>query len=79
MARCVDIWTWDVGLRPVDMDGDPRWLVPILETILDGPLWGEFRKFPVDTIERLLPYLNVSPETRRLLELWIEEAPRRAA
>jgi hypothetical protein len=79
MLRTVRIWTWDVGDRPVDMDGDRRLLTPILETILEGGLWKQFRKFPPDVIERLLPDLNVPPETRRLLEIWVEEAPARGA
>jgi hypothetical protein len=79
MARKVRIWTWDVGKRDVDMDGPTNYLVPILHTILEGGLWTEFRKFPTDTIARLLPHLFIPPYTRRLLEIWIEEAPRRAA
>ena len=78
MSRNVEIWTWDCGARLVDMDGDPRWLVPILETILDGGLWKQFRKFPADTLARLLPLLHVSNSTRRLLEIWVEETPHRA-
>jgi hypothetical protein len=79
MLRLVRIWTWDVGERPVDMDGDRRLLTPILETILEGGLWKQFRKFPPDVIERLLPSLNVPRETRRLLEIWVEEAAARGA
>ena len=79
MARMVQIWTWDVGSRLVDMDGDRRLLAPILETILDGSLWNQFRKIPPDVVTRLLPHLNVSRETRRFLEIWIEEAGRRVA
>lgn len=79
MPRMVRIWTWDGGDRAIDMDGDRRLLTPILETILEGGLWEQFRRFPPDVIERLLPGLNVSPETRRLLEIWVEEAPARVA
>jgi hypothetical protein len=79
MPRVVSMWTWDVGDRPVDMDGERGLLTPILETVLEGGLWKQFRKFPPDVIERLLPSLNVSPETRRLLEIWVEEAAARGA
>jgi hypothetical protein len=79
VSRTARIWTWDVGSRDIDLDGDPRLLVPILETILEGGLWRQFRKFPPDAIARLLPHLQVPPHMRRLLEIWIEEGPRRAA
>ncbi len=72
------MWTWDVGERTLDLDADPALLVPILETILEGGLWKQFRKFPSATLARLLPHLHISPPTRRLLEIWIQEAPRRA-
>jgi hypothetical protein len=79
MHRIVSIWTWDAGARPVDMDGEPALLMPILEAILDGGLWRQFEKFPPDVVARLLPRLSVSPATRRFLEIWIEEASRRVA
>ena len=77
MVRAVPVWTWDVGERPIDLDARPETLVPVLETILEGGLWNQFRKFPPDTLARLLPHLRVPANTRRLLELWIEEAPAR--
>ncbi len=79
MARRVPIWTWDRGRRLVDMDGPANHLTPILQTVLDGGLWTEFRKFPPDTLARLLPSLQLAPQTRRLVELWIEEHGRSAA
>ena len=79
MARRVRIWTWDRGSRLVDMDGPPELLVPILETVLHGALWREFEKFPTSTLERLLPRIEVPPNIRRLVELWIEAARRTAA
>lgn len=79
VAPAVHIWTWDIGSRLVDMDGPPGLLLPILETVLQGGLWDELLKFPPDTVARLLPHLKIYPQTRRLLELWIEEAPHRAA
>ena len=77
MSRMVPVWTWDVGERDVDLNARPETLVPILETILEGGLWNQFRKFPADTLARLLPYLRVPSNTRRLIELWIDEAPAR--
>lgn len=79
VRRRVRIWTWDCGSRPVDMDGPPELLVPILETILEGGLWRQFEKFPPDTLERLLPAIDVPPNIRRLVEIWIEEKRRPAA
>jgi hypothetical protein len=78
MVRAVPVWTWDVGEREIDLDARPEALVPVLETILEGGLWNQFRKFPPDTLARLLPHLHVTAPTRRLIELWIDEAPARA-
>jgi hypothetical protein len=75
VARVVKIWTWDRGLRPVDMDSQA--LRPILETVLQGALWDQLQKFPADTVERILPLVDVPPETRRLVEIWIEERRKR--
>ena len=75
MARVAKIWTWDRGLRPVDMDSQA--LRPILETVLQGALWDQLQKFPADTVERILPLVDVPPETRRLVEIWIEERRKR--
>ena len=75
MARAVLVWTWDVGERTVDLDAPTETLVPILETILEGGLWNQFRKFPPDALIRLLPHLHIPSNTRRLIELWIQEAP----
>jgi hypothetical protein len=77
VARRVSIWTWDRGKRPVDMDGDSHALRPILETVLQGGLWDQLERFPPDTVERILPLVDVSPETRRLVEIWIEEKRKR--
>ncbi len=77
MGRIVRIWTWDRGKRPVDMDGDARLLRPILETVLQGALWDQLKSFPPDTVERILPLVDVPPETRRLVEIWIEEQRKR--
>ena len=75
MVRPLTVWTWDVGERQIDLDAATETLVPVLETILEGGLWNQFRKFPIDTLGRLLPHLHVPSNTRRLIELWIQEAP----
>jgi hypothetical protein len=79
MARKVRIWTWDRGTRAVDMDAPASALVPILETVLNGALWRELKKFPIDTLERVLPDVQVPPNVRRLVEIWIAEKRRPAA
>lgn len=61
------------------MDGPPELLVPILETVLNGALWRELERFPADTVARLLPRLDVPPNIRRLVEIWIEAQLRSAA
>ena len=73
MARRVKIWTWDRGSRVVDMDGPPEAIAPVLDTVLNGALWREFKLFPVDTLERLLPRIDVPANVRRFVEIWIEE------
>jgi hypothetical protein len=73
------IGTWDAGERVLDAAAATGLLVPVLETILEGGLWKQFRRFPPDTLARLLPHLTLSPSTRRLIELWIETAPQRDA
>jgi len=78
VSRRRRLWTWDRGHRGVDFDGDLAALVPTVQTILDGGLWQQFRKIPTDVLKRLLPHLQLEPETRRLVELWIEEAPQAA-
>jgi len=79
VGRRVRIWTWDRGNRLVDMDGPPEAVVPVLETVLNGASWREFKKFPLDTLERLLPRLDVPSNIRRFVEIWIEEKGRSAA
>ena len=78
MARRLRIWTWDCGQRLIDLDDDEQ-VARALETVLEGGLWKQFRRFPRRTVARVLPRLRVPDHTRRLLELWIEETPGRAA
>lgn len=59
------------------MDGDPLLVEQVLQTVLDGGLWNQFRKFPTDVIKRLLPRLLLPSNTRAVLEIWIEEAEAR--
>lgn len=77
MARIVKIWTWDIGSRDVDMDWPGSRLAPILQMILDGGLWTEFRKFPAETVARVAPLLQLPSYTREFLDLWIEETEAR--
>lgn len=79
MPRAVPVWTWGTGERTIDLDARPEALVPVLETILEGGLWNQFRKFPAETLARLPPHLHVPSHTRRLIELWMDEAPTRQA
>jgi hypothetical protein len=76
VARKIRVWTWDAGARDLDVDGDPLALGQVLQTVLDGGLWGELRKFPADAVARVLPRLQLRPETRGLVEIWIEERTR---
>ena len=76
--RRARIWTWDRGRRPVDMDGPPELLAPILETVLEGCLWEELDRFPPEVVERLLPRVNIPRNIRRLVEIWIEESTSRS-
>ena len=61
------------------MDGPAELLTPILETVLQGGLWEELERFPVDTVARILPRVTVPRNIRRVVEIWIEERRRSAA
>lgn len=61
------------------MDADPALVGQVLQTVLDGGLWNQFRKFPVDVVKRALPTLRLQPNTRTIIEFWIEEAETREA
>jgi hypothetical protein len=63
----------------LDMDGPAELLAPVLETVLNGALWRELKKFPLDTLGRLLPRVEVPSNVRRFVEIWIEEHRRSAA
>ena len=79
VRRKVRIWTWDRGQRLVDMDGPAEAIAPVLNTVLNGALWRELKRFPVDTLERLLPRIDAPPNVRRFVEIWIEERRARPA
>jgi hypothetical protein len=72
--RRFQVFTCDRGRRLLDVDRAPetttRW---ILQEVVESGFWRELDKFPTDVIALHLPYLVLSPHTRRLLEIWIEE------
>jgi hypothetical protein len=74
------VWTPDFGEVALDpaSENDPR-LATFLQEVLDQGLWDQFRRFPLEVVERLLPRLDLPPARRRLLEIWIEEGQRKAA
>jgi hypothetical protein len=74
MSRSARIWTWDLGEHVVDLDDDAA-VVAALQTVLEGGLWKEFRKFPRRDIARVVGRLRVPAHTRRLIEIWIEDRP----
>jgi hypothetical protein len=49
------------------------------ESVLLGALWRQFERFPPDTVERVLPLLTLPMQTRRFVEIWIEENRGKAA
>lgn len=63
----------------MDMDGPAEAIAPVLNTVVNGALWREFKRFPIDTLERLLPSLEVPANVRRFVEIWIEERRARPA
>jgi len=63
----------------VDMDGPSELVAPVLNTVLNGALWREFKRFPLDTLARLMPQLDVPSNVRRFVEIWIEEQGTRPA
>jgi hypothetical protein len=74
--RCIDVWTSDFGCVRLDLDGDPpKRIDHFLQSVLDGGRWQQFRKFPPDVLAASLPRLKLAPQTRSLVEIWLEEAP----
>ncbi|MEZ4220758.1 MAG: hypothetical protein R3B13_07485 [Polyangiaceae bacterium] len=58
----------------MDVDKDPPERIrKVLQEIVESGFWRELDRFPVDAIARALPALELRRETRRLLEIWIEE------
>jgi hypothetical protein len=58
----------------VDVDkDDPDRVRKLLQEIVESGFWRELDRFPVDAIASALPRLELPRQTRRLLEIWIEE------
>lgn len=58
----------------MDVDRDPpERLASLLQEVIESGFWRELAKFPSDTLTTALARLTLPPETRRLLEIWIEE------
>ncbi len=68
------VFTCDRGRRWLDVDREAeatvRW---VLQEVVESAFWTELDKFPTDVIARHLPKLEITCDTRRLLEIWIEE------
>jgi hypothetical protein len=77
--KTFSVWTPDFGKVRLRTHGEDSRALRFLEEVLEQGLWSEFRQFPIEVLERLLPQLTLTPSRRRLLEIWIEEAPNRAA
>lgn len=74
MSGRILVWTWDFGRVSLDLDLDPPQRIDYyLQAILDGGLWRQFRKFPAEIVAASLPRLKLAPQTRRLVEIWLEE------
>ncbi len=73
-CRRFEVFTCDRGVRPVDVDlDDLARIVSLLQEVIESGFWRELAKFPSDTLAAALPRLTLARETRRLLEIWIEE------
>lgn len=72
--RRFQVFTCDRGMRQVDVDrDDPARIASLLQEIVESGFWRELARFPSDTLAAALPRLTLARETRRLLEIWIEE------
>ncbi len=72
--RRFQVFTCDRGLRHVDVDrDDPARIASLLQEVIESGFWRELARFPSDTLAAALPRLTLARETRRLLEIWIEE------
>ncbi|GMV15595.1 MAG: hypothetical protein AMXMBFR56_38190 [Polyangiaceae bacterium] len=72
--RRFQVFTCDRGRIWVDVDrDDPERVRKVLQELVESGFWRELDRFPVDAIARALPQLELARETRRLLEIWIEE------
>jgi hypothetical protein len=68
------VFTCDRGTFSVDVDHDPlERMTAVLQEIIESGFWQELDRFPTDAIARSLPCLQLPRNTRRLIEIWIEE------
>ena len=73
-SRRFRVFTCDRGVRRVDVDrDDPARIASLLQEVIESGFWRELARFPSDTLAAALPRLTLARETRRLLEIWIEE------
>ena len=73
-SRRFEVFTCDRGVRHVDVDHDhPARIASLLQEVIESGFWRELARFPSDTLAAALPRLTLARETRRLLEIWIEE------
>lgn len=72
--RRFEVFTCDRGRFLIDVDKDPpRTIVNTRQEVVESGFWRQLDKFPTDAIARALPELSLPQNTRRLLEIWIEE------
>jgi hypothetical protein len=68
------VFTCDRGVFLVDADHDPlERITAVLQEVIESGFWQELDRFPTDAISRSLPHLQLPRNTRRLIEIWIEE------
>jgi len=73
-SRRFELFTCDRGSRAVDVDrDDPLRIASLLQEVIESGFWRELAKVPSDTLAAAMPRLILPPDTRRLLEIWIEE------
>jgi hypothetical protein len=74
-SRRFQVFTCDRGRRWLDVEqAPPHLVVSILQEVVESGFWRQLVRFPADVVARHLKDLHVPLSTRRLLEIWIEEA-----